>query len=873
MNKLFSTLLLLFLGSITIWGQNVGISNDNTFTPSTLLDIYKDSPSANESLFRLGTSADDTLILMDEDGDLFMQNGNLGIGTTNATSKLFIKSPTSSSFRVETHWAANWDNIIANYNNGLLLEQRENCASCGSWVYLVRGRNDGSGGSVSVNSGDRVGGLIIWPRNSSGGITYAGGIDWTISNLVGTSMSSTFQLKTSNIASGQQTRMVVDSAGNVGIGTTSPTSKFHLHNDNVGTDSSFVVSSAGNVSIGNTITPYKLYVQLEDGENGILVNNVTSTSSLYPEISLNNYLNGNGGHPVMLVRSAEGTGFSPLDVGSDVLLGEYVIGGYDGTQFNQVASIKGYSGPNFSSSDYEGVLTFHTGDALIPSNSPTSEKMRITPLGNVGIGTTDPNEKLQVEGIISLDYQGSDPTETAGYGKLYTKSDGHLYYLSGGATGYNLSDDANGIYDGSGGIPNGTVVSTTGSVDFRNGSVTNLYIDGANSNVGIGTSTTSAKLTIAHDQNGEPALRIVDNLGTGGGIALIEVVGTREDANASGAFTGTLALSHNRTDDAHSNSFHGISGRILFGGNHTDGNESNVLFPASIAGIAEGTYTNSTTMPTGIAFYTGSTGVDPATANVYAGAERMRISSGGNIGIGTSTTNEKLTVEGAISLDEIAAPSNTAGYGKLYVDNVDKNLHFVDNAGSDHDLVNPIPPGALIPYAGSSAPSGWLLCDGSEVNRTTYASLFTTIGTTYGSGDGSSTFNLPDLRGRMPLGQDNMGGTSANIVTNAQADALGGMEGAETHTLTTGEMPSHNHTGTGSGTLSLGAGAAGTTTGSGNSLAAAAASNIFINAAPHPAAVLQGSPVSTTLTITNSGSGNAHNNMPPYITLNYIIKY
>ena len=88
------------------------------------------------------------------------------------------------------------------------------------------------------------------------------------------------------------------------------------------------------------------------------------------------------------------------------------------------------------------------------------------------------------------------------------------------------------------------------------------------------------------------------------------------------------------------------------------------------------------------------------------------------------------------------------------------------------------PVGSLIMYAGSSAPTGWLLCDGSAVSRSTY-DLFSAIGTNYGAGDGSSTFALPDLRGRMPLGLDNMGGTSANIVTNAQADALNGKEGGK----------------------------------------------------------------------------------------------
>lgn len=70
--------------------------------------------------------------------------------------------------------------------------------------------------------------------------------------------------------------------------------------------------------------------------------------------------------------------------------------------------------------------------------------------------------------------------------------------------------------------------------------------------------------------------------------------------------------------------------------------------------------------------------------------------------------------------------------------------------------------GTVLPFAGSAAPSDWLLCYGQAVSRTTYANLFAVIGTTFGVGDGSTTFNLPDLRGRSVAGKDNMGGTAAN---------------------------------------------------------------------------------------------------------------
>lgn len=90
------------------------------------------------------------------------------------------------------------------------------------------------------------------------------------------------------------------------------------------------------------------------------------------------------------------------------------------------------------------------------------------------------------------------------------------------------------------------------------------------------------------------------------------------------------------------------------------------------------------------------------------------------------------------------------------------------------------PAGIIMPFAGTVAPQGYLLCDGSAVSRTTYATLFAVIGTTFGTGDGSTTFNVPDLSGRVPLGV-------------SQAHALGTTGGSETVTLTESELPSHVH--------------------------------------------------------------------------------
>lgn len=110
-----------------------------------------------------------------------------------------------------------------------------------------------------------------------------------------------------------------------------------------------------------------------------------------------------------------------------------------------------------------------------------------------------------------------------------------------------------------------------------------------------------------------------------------------------------------------------------------------------------------------------------------------------------------------------------------------------------------VPVGGIMPFAGSSAPSGWLLCFGQQVSRTTYVALFAVIGSTYGNGDGSTTFNLPDLRGRVAAGVDNMGGTAANRLTTAtvSSSSIGGTGGSEKVRLTDAQcaLPSHSHTG------------------------------------------------------------------------------
>lgn len=167
------------------------------------------------------------------------------------------------------------------------------------------------------------------------------------------------------------------------------------------------------------------------------------------------------------------------------------------------------------------------------------------------------------------------------------------------------------------------------------------------------------------------------------------------------------------------------------------------------------------------------------------------------------------------------------------------------------------PVGIVCDYAGSTAPSGWALCYGQEISRTTYDELFTAIGTTFGVGDGSTTFNLPDCRGRATSGKDNMGGTSANRLTNQtdgiDGDTLGAVGGSETNTLTEAQMPEHTHQGWAQRTDT-----SGDLTGASSTAPGAADKAITTS--------------NTNYATDSAGSGSAHNNVQPTIIFNKIIK-
>jgi len=243
----------------------------------------------------------------------------------------------------------------------------------------------------------------------------------------------------------------------------------------------------------------------------------------------------------------------------------------------------------------------------------------------------------------------------------------------------------------------------------------------------------------------------------------------------------------------------------------------------------------------------------------------------------------------------VDGPAFNTNFAQI-VDNVNTNAA---GSGANDDitslsaLTTPIPPvaggmptGAMLAFGSVTPPSGWLLCDATAVSRTTYAALFAVVGTSFGIGDGTTTFNVPDMRGRVAAGYDAAnasGRLTAAETGGASAAAIANSGGEQGHVLVTGELASHNHGVTDPGHnhgvtdpghqhapetgqfLTNNNGAFNITEGGGglidsNSFTASATTGVTVNSN------------TTGITTGNAGSGSSHNNVQPTLVVPWIIK-
>lgn len=229
---------------------------------------------------------------------------------------------------------------------------------------------------------------------------------------------------------------------------------------------------------------------------------------------------------------------------------------------------------------------------------------------------------------------------------------------------------------------------------------------------------------------------------------------------------------------------------------------------------------------------------------------------------------------------------------------LDETRHdALDHSAVVAGLVVPI--GGLVPYAGTTEPnSSFKFANGQAISRTTYAACFGVLGTIYGVGDNATTFNLPDLRGRFPLGQDDMGTSAAGRVTIEDASAPGLTGGAQQVVLTSAQMPTHTHvqnahthvqnahTHTGATNVDQHRHAAanggqfvlygGTGEAATMSLGSTHSATTYTAYDEHQHTLQVNSTVAVnqnaTATNQNTGGGQAHPNLPPFLVINWLIR-
>jgi microcystin-dependent protein len=391
-----------------------------------------------------------------------------------------------------------------------------------------------------------------------------------------------------------------------------------------------------------------------------------------------------------------------------------------------------------------------------------------------------------------------------------------------------------------------------------------------------------------------PLLNLPASSTSGGGIGVVKLHAGNPNGNVAGNFnvngasdfcidtTGQLLYFCSVTGTASTAVWTSVSGAttsIFAGGTATGSVNAQVIASTTPSGFTKST--GQVVTGTGIN-NTGSTtlnvdGTGTSTVQKNTGSGNVNLTGGEMNGFFTVVWTGSIYLLQPGLLGQLATMNlgqwvKNDGSGNLTV-NVDASLQ--DNGGGKLQVTpSGLPPsGALMPYSGSSAPSGWLLCQGQAVSRTTFATLFGVTSITYGSGDGVTTFNLPDLRGRVVAGVD--GGVNRLTTNTMSSQALGGIGGLELETLNVGQLPT-NIASNGNNTIVVDGVNIVTTTNGAASVANWSNGSGTTLTAFQPNQATAGTVSSSRtqnvgVTSTNT-SGGGHPNVQPTMELNYLIK-
>jgi microcystin-dependent protein len=658
--------------------------------------------------------------------------------------------------------------------------------------------------------------------------------------------------------------------------------------------------NTGSVAIGTT-TPgaYKLNVAGSINGTSVLVNGVAVASSTdtYWETAGSGKIYYNSGNVGIGVANPA----YPLDVTGDVnITGNFRVNGTPLTGTGTVTSVSAGNGMDFTAITGSGSVTLGTPSTLTSATT------------NSVSGTTHTHAiTTQLPSSTTAGVMLHSGSKTAGgfYGGITAPSsttranyDGYLYAtrfygdgsqltgITGSTTATNLAGGVAGSipWQSAAGTTGFTAAGTSGYILKSNGTTAPTWLQTLPvANGGTGTTTapsqggviyassTSAYASTAAGTTGQ----VLKSNGTSAPTwttpttgTVTSVSGTSPISVATGTTTPAISISAATTSAAGSMSAADktkLDGIATGANNYTHPTgDGNLHVPATsttnsgkvlTAGATAGSL-SWTTPTTGTV--TSVTGTSPI--SVATGTSTPVISLGtvpvANGGTGSTTA----TVAGGVvyGASTTAMASTAAGTsGQVLTSN--------GSSAPTWTTIGVAPTGSIMIWAGSSAPAGWLLCDGTLYSNTTYAALYAIVGTTYGSGTG--TFAVPNLKGKIPVGID---------AADAAFNTRGETGGQKTHTIVTAELPAHNH---GVGTLATASDGSHTHsyTAPNNSPTGTKVKNDGCSdctpITPRTVAGTTGSGGAHSHTMSgstaNTGSGTAMNVLQPYIALYYIIKY